>query len=735
MTRWDNGKTSLKGIDEMAKTPETNASGFVRCPLCGADCVPFQAKNKSGWKCSKGDYKFGRQNGCAGIIWNNSAPFFVKKEIARPVTWLELATPTHEQNAIASHLATIPAKRSRLTVINSGPGTGKSTVIAAKIMPTIAKRCLNLSRWETAAFNRHSADDLIGKSPTKWLNINSINGTFGKLQGFRGGPRGDYEPRKIYNVFTEMVKGIAWEDRPQFGNMQQWVDKLRDMLLVTDSDDKIRWSQMLSAISGRFPGLVDRMSGKTLEEIYEYVPRLIRESFRNKKIDFCEQYALPAIEAARRIRWEMNVDAVSRSYEWQDADIEHLAKLIREIRLPDLDGLIMDESQDMSLSQICAGLAATYRHGELILVGDDYSENPYKAGQAIFGWRGAFPGSLAFASRLWNCLTDESATNLPLNLSQRCPIDVVRFVHPLNTVLVSAKKTLGKVHKVADESLAFTYWINADDNAKGLWITRKNAPLAPVFIHTLKARKKVQLRGNGEMRKQIDDSLYSCAGYAQEGADYRVSLAVAMGKLRESIADESGNVSAESDSLENFVYEIGREILADASILREAEITDGIQSVKNLRVFLHYFVDHKANRVLSTVYRSKGDEADYVIIADVDSLNADWNGDAYESAAVRHVAVTRSRDTVITVGELKGCDYSVASPIDLEATESFPIATGTVKQAMEVPVVKSATKEKPVAKKAPRVTQKIKPRSVLDDLPPAPIRPIAPIAPKRSLLE
>lgn len=686
---------------------EVNDKGQLECPKCGRAMVAFNAKGKSGWRCSASDFRFGRQHGCDGVLWGNQQ-YQKRAEVVRPATWIAVE-PNEEQRAIKTHIG---VRETRLSVINSGPGSGKSTNIAAHILPEIVRRVSNLMSWNLAAFNKNADESLKEKIPTLWPNVATFHSTFARLQGLKMGmnPKfSDVSLNKSRDIYFDLIKGQ--EEASPIGNLCSWVDRAKDSLLFAEADETILWNQYIGAIASNYPGLAEKLSADALENIKTYLPLVVNRSVISRKADFTDFYVKPALEAAKRIRWRINPDCIARSHVWTDDDISHLCELIRNIYLPAVN-LIVDEAQDLSLGQIVVALACTYRQGELIVVGDDYQEEPYKAGQGIFGWRGAFPGSLEFIKRCWKQLTGEVGADLPLNETHRIPTSGVNFVRPSNTVLKTAKKEVGAVHKV-EESQAFTYWINANDDARGGWITRRNAPLASVFLSTLKARKKCQLRGNGDITSGVRNTLYNVAGYAPNDGEYKVSLSAALAKL----AEECKGEATSEDSLDHFILEVGREIESDPGILREAEIETNFATVANLRDFLFYFISHTANRVLSTVYRSKGDEFDYVIVADIDAFNTPWNGNEHEAAAVRHVACTRQRHTLLVCGILQGMDYSAVTPMPEQPTEfvlekKVPVIAAEPKQA--------EPKRKP-AKKADK-------KNVLDSLdsvslPPRPNRP------------
>jgi hypothetical protein len=752
-----------------ASNTTTNAAGQFSCPKCGGEVRPMSGGK--GWICAQ-RRKVGTQwTGCDGMIFARALQFG-RKKVDRAADWPTIARPTPEQVALMEWHATAPAKRGgRLATSNAGPGCAKSSSMAWTAR-AVAQRVGDVSRWYLAAFNAHSRDDLLGMLPASWPNVFTLNGLFGNLQGYNFKSYDDKKARGIFKELTEHLKG---DDKPHAGPLFAVLERMRDMLLYTDDEgNRPFWSEAIGAVAMRFPSLAKRLAKENAAEVVrDYLPAVaVRLMANNKKIDLTEQYARPALDALRRSGWKMPTRLVECAADWEDEDIRHLAALIRSINLPQVDGLIVDEAQDLSLSQICAVLACTWKRGELTLVGDDYAADPYKAGQGIYAWRGAFrtatDGLFVFVRRLWHELTGEGCRELPLSVTHRFGPELVRFVQPLNTVLKSSKpEGTSEVYQCSEQQ-AFDRWLAIADNERALWITRRNAPLAPVFLETIKARKRCCLRGNGEMTGQVDTLLYECAGWYDDKGEYKTSLRAAIAKLQAIIAENApepgqpATDAATGDDIPGFVLAVMEAVQADPSILAEAEITDQRATVGNVRRFITYYATTDANRVLSTVYRCKGDQADLVVVADLEAFNTAWNGDEKEAAACRHVAATRAKKTLCVTGVLAGCDMATAKPMTdaaavapetLKAAPVAPVAPAVVKAApvaprpaAVVPMPVSLTGERPAkATKAPPVVRpfdlsapvKVEPAAVKADPPPAvptPKRP-APGAKRRQTLQ
>ncbi len=713
--------------------PVTDDMGRKGCPLCSTaskfvplkDCKGSMANRAMGCSNNVYDFKTRTASGCSYLHWLENAFVRTAPEVERPATWPNISRRTAEQLALRKALALTPkaANRSRCVIVNAVPGSGKSTSMADDC-EVIALRA-TVRDWYLTAFNTNAKESLLAKIPAAWPNIQTINGFGGRIQGFS---RQNYKPGKVGSIFRELIADIEPKKRPSSAGIKAFAERMRDLLLIRDDTNPGAWSSDIATIMERFPAL-DKPFQKNGETIKEYIPRVLTASMAQRSvIDLTEQYARPALNAIYATGWKQRPELCQKSHEWTESDLEHLCTLIRAINVPQVAGCIVDEAQDLSLSQIVLFLAATFRTGELILVGDDKDGEPgesnYKAGQAIFGWRGAFPCSLKLVARLWRHLTGETPENMPLSITFRCPPEHCDAVRPLNAVMQSAKPYgSGEVASVA-AATAFDRWLNIPEtNLEGkpfsaLWICRRNAPLADLFMSTLRSRKQVALRGGKDMEGAIDSALSEPAGWRdQTSGEYRVGLNECLNKLRQLTADASADGEGQADDMQTFLLEIGEALQAEPSLLAEAKDDQGRAlsglTVGNLRRFVLYFASKTAPRTLSTVYRSKGDEADLVIVDDCEMLNMAWNGDEDEARACRHVACTRSRQSLLIVGQLDGVIIpSGSGELALDAPEVAKPTPATKPAPVAAPVVTAAT-VKPLALSLPATDAKpAKPKTV-----------------------
>jgi hypothetical protein len=682
---------------------QRNDKGGFYCPKCGGAVVPMRGKaTGKGWNCAKHPYAGYRgSDSCQGTIWNRSTSSFQQfsKKTERAKSWPNIRNRTEQQIALREALAKPPGKN-RMKSADASAGTGKTTSSADNCEVVYHREKAYVSDLHICAFNVNARTSLESKFPAEWQNVTTINSFGARAQGFKFK---QYKLNKIGLIFKDLVSHMAFKERPRGAGIKAFADRFRDSCLYNDdTSDKSWWNGAIDTIAARFPALGKVLAKKENEQVIrEYLPQILTIAARTRdQIDLTEQYTFASTDASRRIGWKMPFQMLERNYQWTDADCAKFCDLIRAINVPNQRFVTVDEAQDLSLSQIALFLASTYKSGELVLVGDDRLEDEngeiIKVGQAIFGWRGAFPGSMKLVERLWKMLTGEEVKRFPLSISFRCPPEVCNAVRPLNKIITSNKPIgSGEVFSVSVQQ-AFSRWLAIDESTEtALWITRRNAPLAPLFMETLRERKKVCLRGGSDMNGAVSSALYEAAGYYDEEGEFKTSLRDCLIKLREASSqvsdDEENPSSSDGDSMEAFLLTIGEEIQKDPLLLKEAEL-EPVATVGNLRRFVLYFADKSAPRVLSTVYRSKGDEADVVIVDDTEMLNMAWNNDEHEAEACRFVAATRSKRTLLVIGELNGV---IADNVLMDEGHEMKLA---VNQNPSVkPISKPITEVKPVA--------------------------------------
>jgi len=638
----------------------SKASNAVRfghkCPKCGADMVPM-ASNK-GFRCAVpgNTWRNGRWSICDGAVWNKGNSRWVNKpQAVRAESWPVIATPTDEQTDIRDYLSMTPDERGgRCLIIDAGPGTAKTTTISWSMEGVYTRRG-TLECFGLRTFNRNAADVLLTKLPVECGDVNTLNSGFAQAQGFKFS---QYDKGKALRLYKGMVSHLDEKDRPSFGKLGKVLERSRDICLWADAGDVGAWTEIIATVMERFPSLAKKCQGQE-KHILTYLPTLATLCLSEKsKIDIQEQVTRPVTEAMARTGWRMPCRLTTKkAAEWSDEDVSHFCALIRSIQLPNVAGLVIDEAQDLSLCQIAVVLAQTFRTGGLVIIGGDANGTPgqagYKAGQAIYGWRGAFGGCLNLIARLWECLTGETAERKALTVTFRHGEEICAAYRPLNTVIESARPAGQSAAFTVSGATAFETWLTLPEGQTALWITRTNAAIFPVFLDTLRECADCTIRGNGDFASSVDAALYEAAGVADGNGDFKVSLDDCLTELRRIIEEQSDGGEVDPNSMEAFMLGIGEALQREPALLDKAQLTDRALTVGNLRRFVVFFADKKSRRVLTTVYRCKGDEADLAVMADTTKFNESW-GDSMEDAACRHVAASRAKKLALYVGHVIG---------------------------------------------------------------------------------
>lgn len=244
--------------------------------------------------------------------------------------------------------------------------------------------------------------------------------------------------------------------------------KNSDLLKGHFGRDKEFMFPLISRITGLFKGnLLDDVTHLTV----------------NKIID---QYGLE-LEEDQEDLFDDIVEGVS--YLLDPSHVERLGKidfddmiwypLVMNMPIPKVDFLLVDEYQDSNASQAEMVMRARNGHdGRVMAIGDP--------NQAIYHWRGAGSESMEnFAERM-------NATILPLSISYRSPLAVVRMVnekYPHIPFEAWDGAIEGSVNEIREGQM-FQQVMPGD-----MVLCRLNAPLVQPAMHLLKEGKKVVIKG------------------------------------------------------------------------------------------------------------------------------------------------------------------------------------------------------------------------------------------------
>lgn len=291
------------------------------------------------------------------------------------------------------------------------------------------------------------------------------------------------------------------------------------------------------------------------------------------------------------------------------------------------DWVIVDEAQDMNLSQLLLAQKALKKGGHIVVVGDDR--------QAIYGFRGADSGSL---DRL---KAEYKAEELGLTITYRCPKTVVQIAQSLVPDYQAAPEAPeGAVKSVLDAKLFEAVQVG------DVVLSRTNAPLVPVCL--------------GLIRKGIPARI--------EGKDIGKALAAIVRKLKaKSVPDFLKKLTAwsgrrckriEAQGARNKETKL-QEVEDQAATL--VALAEGCVSVSEIMdrctKMFEDTMDAKGNVcrakavVCSSVHKAKGLEWDNVFIIAKTLYCNGARKDALEEKNIHYVAITRAKQTLTMVVE------------------------------------------------------------------------------------
>lgn len=285
--------------------------------------------------------------------------------------------------------------------------------------------------------------------------------------------------------------------------------------------------------------------------------------------------------------------------------------------------LLIDESQDLTPGQLRLALSALHKDGRVCAVGDK--------NQAIYAWNGAASTSLDDIKKATNAVT------LPLSISYRCPIEIVKRAQTIVPHIQHAPgAALGSVTEIEEDSLE--QYLKPQD----MVLCRINAPLISLCIKLIGKGIACRVRG-----RDIGKSLLSIAKKVLEKgawedfpallASYRATETAKILRKKhpedhlQSLTDRLDGLSACFEGLGSKTFE------------QFKESVDGL------------FSDTKSTIYLSSVHKAKGLEAENVFILKPKMLPMkrknmeDWQ--IQEEKNLHYVAITRSKNNLYYVKE------------------------------------------------------------------------------------
>lgn len=299
-------------------------------------------------------------------------------------------------------------------------------------------------------------------------------------------------------------------------------------------------------------------------------------------------------------------------------DMIYLPVTIEDMEFTQYDEVLVDEGQDLNISQQLMVKKILKKNGRFVLVGDPF--------QSIYSFLGADTES-------FNNFKKESNTiELPLSISYRCPKKVVEKANSVYNVIQPFEQN--EDGEVRDGSI--------DEVANGDFILcRNNKPLVEAYIYLLINGKKAYIKG-----KNLGDGILKLVSKVEDKT-LSEGMRILKDLLNEIYLDLRNNGVAKPGNHPRYV-----------SLFEKVEIIDILTekylSFKKLTSILkEMFVDDiKDGITLSTIHKAKGLESNNVFILRrelIPSQYAEKGWEIEQEQNLLYVAYTRSKNRLIFI--------------------------------------------------------------------------------------
>lgn len=258
--------------------------------------------------------------------------------------------------------------------------------------------------------------------------------------------------------------------------------------------------------------------------------------------------------------------------------------VIENLPIPSVDYLLVDEYQDTNPAQEELVYRAKNHHGRVLAIGDPK--------QAIYGWRGAGTQSME------NYVKRMNATVLPLSITYRCPLSVIRLVNETfpDIPFEAAPNAIEGAVQSFPETQALARMQDGD-----MVLCRLNAPLVRPAMTLLKQGRKAIIKGR-DIGKNLLDLIR------------KVERTYGSTSLVEFLADLEDYTRKEAEKLNRLERHSQATLLEDKSETLYA-FADGARTVDDIRNAIDkIFSDDREGVTFSTGHKAKGLEAERVYL-------------------------------------------------------------------------------------------------------------------------
>jgi DNA helicase-2/ATP-dependent DNA helicase PcrA len=332
------------------------------------------------------------------------------------------------------------------------------------------------------------------------------------------------------------------------------------------------------------------------------------------------------IACAQRVLAASNADIKNIDF----SDMIYLP-LIRGMKLPQFDWVLVDEAQDTNATRRALAKAMLKPGGRLLAVGDPR--------QAIFGFTGADADSLDLIRR------DFGAVTMPLSVCYRCGTEILNLARQFNPAIEAGEgNPKGEVQTLPYED--FTTGLEAYGlTGKDGIICRKNAPLIELAFGLI--RRGIGCRVEGRdigkglialARKWKVQSLNTLSTRIETYREREVAKAIAKGQ--ETKAEQIQDKVEALQSLIQRCQSLNQHSVRDLVTLIDSMFSDSTDANPRLVT-------------LSSVHKSKGLEWDRVFLLGRNKfMPSPFARQAWQKGQesnLIYVALTRARQTLVEI--------------------------------------------------------------------------------------
>lgn len=443
-----------------------------------------------------------------------------------------------QQEAIFKWFERTDLHRARSLVTRARAGTGKTTTILEGINRA-PERSIMLS-----AFNKSIATELQQKLRNPYAEAKTLH-AYGYSIIRRFWNKADVDTKRTYRLTEEIAGNQAPDEMVMM--ISKLATKAKEMApLATKPED-------LFELANEFECVPDSEWEADGWDIWEVANNALLVMERSKKpdgtVDYPDMLFLPIAQKWLRGRFDL---------------------------------VVVDEAQDMNVSQIILARKSVKEGGRLAVVGDDR--------QAIYGFRGADSGVLTRIAE------ETRAETLNLTTTYRCPKNIVSLAQRIVPDYHAAETAPDGMVETMNEKDAIDIAQPGD-----FILSRKNAPLIGFCLKILRANKRARIQG-----KDIGKGLTALVN------KWKVrSMTEFLTRLKH--WEEREVARAEASDTKGADIRIDR-IRDQAEMLRS--MSQGLSGLRELQARIdELFADNGAPAVLcSSIHRIKGLEANRVFI-------------------------------------------------------------------------------------------------------------------------